>query len=302
MAAVIVHAGAYDIPDHEADPLREGCKKAAQEAHKALTEGKSAVDAVELAVCVLEDHPLMDAGHGSVLNAAGEVEMDAIITDGSSLNFGSVAGVRNISHPISLARMVMDDTPHVMLIGVGANLFAKEKGVPEVDPDELVTAEAKEAYQTFKQYSSVVDNVFNIDNHLGHDTVGAVAIDLCGNIAAGTSTGGISLKRVGRVGDCPLIGCGAIADSGVGGISCTGHGESIAKVLLAQRSLSTLQAKNGIDAEGALSESLGYMLDRVGGRGGAIMVTKEGCVARHYTTKGMAWASVSKTGQLDSGI
>ncbi len=141
--------------------------------------------------------------------------------------------------------MVMDDTPHVMLIGEGANLFAKEKGVPEVDPDELVTAEAKEAYQTFKQYSSVVDNVFNTDDNLGHDTVGAVAIDLHGNIAAGTSTGGISLKRVGRVGDSPLIGCGGVADNGVGGVSCTGHGESIAKVLLAQRSLSTLQAKNG---------------------------------------------------------
>ena len=164
----------------------------------------------------------------------------------ATLRFGAVAGVRDIANPISLARMVMEKTDHVMLIGRGANLFAQEMGVPAVTPEELVTPKVREEFQRFKKYSTVVGEVFNREDLQGHDTVGAVAIDLHGNIAAGTSTGGISLKRVGRVGDSPLIGSGAYADSSVGGVSCTGHGEAIAKVLLAQRALAVLQAKQGV--------------------------------------------------------
>lgn len=221
----------------------------------------------------------------------------------------------------------MEKSDHVMLVGSGANLFAKEMSVPEIDPFDLVSQEAKGEYERFKKYSTVVHDLFDVkknklpssshnDNpsdslggeseQLGHDTVGAVAIDLTGNIAAGTSTGGISLKRVGRVGDSPLVGSGAYCDNASGGVSCTGHGESIAKVLLAQHALTLLQSKRSDDSsslgESSLKQSLEYMLERVGGRGGMIMVTKEGDVAKCYTTKRMAWASVNKRGELESGL
>ena len=301
---------------------------------------------VEIAVKHLEDDPTFNAGHGSALNIAGEIEMDAIIMDGRTLGCGAVAGVRNIAHPVSLARMVMEMTNHIMLIGSGANKFAKEMGIPEVDPSELVSDYASQKWEEFRKYTSVVKEVFNDPNQpqatphpavgntatgtlpitshthptlpstpfcdhdqqhcdstseLGHDTVGAVAMDLQGNLAAATSTGGISLKRVGRVGDSPLVGCGAYCDDEVGSISCTGHSESIARVVLAQRALLQLNTDGGVsNPQKALEDSLEYMWRRVGGRGGMIMITKTGEIAKSFTTERMAWASVSHKGILES--
>ena len=217
-----------------------------------------------------------------------------------SLNYGAVGGVRDLSNPVSLARMVMEKTSHVMLIGEGANQFATEMGVPRVDPSELVTAEARKAWEEFDKYQTVVSEVFR-----GHDTVGAVAMDVKGNIAAATSTGGISLKMVGRVGDSPLIGAGAFADNHLGGVSCTGHGESIAKVLLAYRALTQLPSSDkceGVGLEEALVKSLEYMSERVGGHGGMIGISRNGVIAKHFTTSRMCWASVDKDGTLNSGI
>lgn len=221
-----------------------------------------------------------------------------------------MAGVRDLSHPISLARMVMEKTSHVMLIGEGANQFATEMGVPRVDSSELVTAEAKKKWEEFDRYAHVVSETFNVTasgKSSEHDTVGAVAMDLRGDLAAATSTGGISLKRVGRVGDSPLIGAGAYSDNSLGGVSCTGHGESIAKVVLAYRALSQLQSSGGggggnEDLEEALRASLGYMLERVGGRGGMIGISKNGTTAMHFTTPHMPWASVDKNGTMQSGV
>ena len=223
--------------------------------------------------------------------------------------------VRDISNPVSLARLVMDTTGHVMLAGEGANQFAAEMGVPKVDASELVTPEARRVWEEFSRYNSVVTEFFNAGGeegggNLGHDTVGAVALDISGNLAAATSTGGISLKRVGRVGDTPLIGAGACCDNDLGGVSCTGHGESIAKVLLAQRVLSQLKSGgNGGDSkegvaglQGACVKALGYMLERVGGRGGVIGISKSGEVAKHWTTVRMPWASVEQGGVTKSGI
>ncbi len=218
-----------------------------------------------------------------------------------SLNYGAVAGVRDISNPVSLARMVMEKTNHVMLT---------EMGVPKVNSSELVTPRAKKIWEESEKFKTVVSNVFNDKGHeetVGHDTVGAVAIDTEGNIAAATSTGGISLKRVGRVGDSPLIGAGAFSDNALGGVSCTGHGESIAKVLLAYRSLTQLSGNKECDSEGvgleeSLSESLGYMLERVGGQGGMIGISRSGVTAKHFTTLRMSWACVDKDGILNSGI
>lgn len=217
-----------------------------------------------------------------------------------------MAGVNVVSNPISLARLVMEKTHHIMLIGEGANQFAAEMGVPKVDSLELVTPKARKKWEEFR-FSNVVTEVFNKEHKegdLGHDTVGAVAMDLEGNFAAATSTGGIALKMVGRVGDSPLIGSGAFCDD-VGGVSCTGHGESIAKVVLAHRVLSQLRrcGENSVSSlEEAMREGLKYMLDRVGGRGGAIGIGRNGEISKYHTTSHMSWASVDAKGTRDSGI
>ncbi len=217
-----------------------------------------------------------------------------------------MAGVRDISNPVSLARMVMEKTNHVMLIGEGANQFATEMGV---DCSELVTAEARKEWEKFEKYEDIVSGFYNVEGNglLGHETVGAVATDAKGNIAAASSTGGISLKRVGRVGAVPLIGAGAFSDNALGGMACTGHGESMAKVLLAYRALTQLSGNKGRGSEGVgleevLSESLGYMLERVGGRGGMIGISRSGVTTKHFTTSHMPWASVDNDGTRKSGV
>jgi len=299
MASVIVHGGAYAIPDHLVAAKKSGVQNSAAIAHKALMEGKTALDAVEIAIRCLEDDPAFNAGHGGALNLQGEVELDAIIVDGRSLEFGAVAAVENIANPISLARMVMEKSDHVMLVGKGANIFAKELKIASVDPKELVSDFSKEELARLPIYNHVIDNSFT--NQAEHDTVGAVALDLHGNMAAGTSTGGITAKRVGRVGDSPLIGCGACCDNNIGGVSCTGHGEAIAKVTLASRVLNTLKT-DGCSPEEACKKSLEYMKNKVSGYGGVILISSDGYTAKAFSTKRMAWASVDKTGILNYGI
>lgn len=299
MATVIVHGGAYAIPDHLVAAKKGGVQTAAARAHKALMEGKTALDAVEIAIRYLEDDPVFNAGHGGALNTQGEVELDAIIVDGRSLEFGAVAAVENIANPISLARMVMEKSDHVMLVGKGANLFAEDLKVPSVHPKELVSDFNKEELAKQSVYNCVIDNSFM--NQAEHDTVGAVAIDLHGNMAAGTSTGGITAKRVGRVGDSPLIGSGACCDNEIGGVSCTGHGEAIAKVTLASRVLNTLKT-DGCSPDEACRKSLEYMKNKVSGYGGVIMISSDGYIGKAFSTKRMAWASVDKTSTLHCGI
>ena len=225
----------------------------------------------------------------------------------------------------------MEKTDHVMLIGQGANDFAKEMGVAQVEPEHLVTTEAKKEWKEYAKFNRVVSEVFNnpstcthqksnlpdqqqatveeaaLGHTHSHDTVGAVAMDVTGNIAAATSTGGISLKRVGRVGDTPLVGSGAYCDNEIGGASCTGHGEAIAMVVLAHRTLSLLQSsrKDGEHLPTAvevIERSLKFMLERTGGRGGVIMITNRGEIAKSFTTPRMCWASVDQNGILESGL
>ena len=306
MAAIIIHGGAapWAIAEERRQECVRGCEAAALAGYEVLKKGGSAFNAVEVAVNSLEDNPMFDAGHGSVMNAEGGVEMDAIIVDGKTLNFGGVACVKNIANPISLARLVMERTDHVWLVGPGANHFAAEMGVKEVDPSELVTKTAQEEYEAYYKYHSVVKDKFSSgvpSGQGGHDTVGAVAIDIYGNLAAGTSTGGITLKRPGRMGDSPIIGCGASCDNTIGGVSATGHGESIARVTLAQRILFNLSTCNGT-AKDVAEEGLEFMRSKVGGHGGVVGVTKSGELFKAFTTKSMAWASVDKNGKLNSGI
>ncbi|KAK3608611.1 hypothetical protein CHS0354_042609 [Potamilus streckersoni] len=203
---VIVHGGAWNIPDHLLKGSIEGAKASARAAYQILKTGGSALDAVVAAIRVLEDEVCFDAGTGSVLNSNGEVEMDALIMDGETLKAGCVACVQNIKNPIDLARLVMEKTEHVLLVGKGANQFAEEVEMKTVPMSELVTDEAMWEFENFKQYGNTVTQFFGRKDGLGHDTVGAVALDIRGNVACGTSTGGITAKRPGRVGDSPVVG------------------------------------------------------------------------------------------------
>lgn len=298
---ILIHGGAWAIPDHLAEASVDGVKTAAKVGYSVLEkENGTALDAVEAAICSLEDNPAFDAGTGAVLNLAGDVELDAIIMEGSELRTGSVACVQNIKNPVKLARLVMEKTDHVLLVGQGANIFAREMGVKEVPKTDLVTPEAVMYWERYSKYKVAVDDLFNNKIELeGHDTVGAVAIDRRGNVACGTSTGGITGKRVGRVGDSPVIGSGGYCDNTIGAASTTGHGESIMKVMLARHVLQNIET--GLSTQAAAEKSLEYMKQRVGGAGGVIAINNKGEVGKHFTTERMPWATISEK-SLEFGI
>ncbi|XP_030628114.1 isoaspartyl peptidase/L-asparaginase [Chanos chanos] len=285
---IVVHGGAWAIPDDISKASVDGVKNAARAGSVILRNGGSALDAVEKAVRTLEDDPVFDAGHGAVLNTNGEVELDAIIMDGGTLAAGAVSSVRNIANPVTLARAVMEKTDHVMLTDRGANLFAESIGFPSTATDALVTENERKEWEKFKKYIVGVKELFN--PKWGHDTVGAVALDSLGNVACATSTGGIRNKMVGRVGDSPIIGAGGYADNRSGAVSCTGHGEAILKVTLAR--LILFHMEQGKTAREAALTSLQYMVERVNGGGGAIVVSPTGDWAAKFNTERMAWAAV----------
>ncbi|XP_042358763.1 isoaspartyl peptidase/L-asparaginase [Plectropomus leopardus] len=287
-AVVVVHGGAWAIPDDLAEASVAGVKVAAREGFSVLKRGESAVDAVEAAVRALEDNTVFNAGHGAALNTDGEVEMDAIIMEGRTLASGAVSSVKNIPNPVSLARAVMEKTSNVMLTSTGANLFAESIGMATVPTDTLVTDYERREWEKRKNYVTGVTEDFNAQ--WAHDTVGAVAVDCAGNVACATSTGGIRNKMVGRVGDSPVIGSGGYADNCIGAVSCTGHGESILKVTLARLILSHIERGRSIEDSSQLS--LQYMGERVHGAGGAIVVSPSGQWAATFTTERMAWAAV----------
>lgn len=289
---IIVHGGAWSIPDELIDATLQGVQRAAQAGIKILMEGGSALDAVEAAINVMEDDPVFDAGTGSVLTESGTVEMDAMIMDGDTLEAGAVAGLRSVKNPVNLARGVMEETPHVMMIGEGAESLAEQLGLERTTQDKLVTEEARRDLERY--FSS---GHYGYD--LGHDTCGAVALDASRRVAAGTSTGGVTGKRVGRVGDVPIVGSGGYADSLVGGASATGHGESIMKVNLSR--LAAFHMEQGVHPQEAAEKALGYMLERVKGHGGLIAMNSEGEVGFYYTTPRMAWAYV-RDGEFRSGV
>jgi beta-aspartyl-peptidase (threonine type) len=309
MACVVVHGGAWAIPDSLVDASVKGVKLAADTAWTVLSSNGSALTAVEAAVRCLEDNPAFDAGKGSVLNEDGKVEMDAILMDGKDLRCGAVACVSGVPNPITLARLVMEKTDHVMLVGAGAERLWDDAGLERVSDTSLVTEEAKQEFHRFNRFNKAVSTLFNrqlSDNECkvpadgtGHETVGAVAVDSKGNVACATSTGGITGKLVGRVGDTPIIGAGAYCDNNVGAASTTGHGESIMKVTLARKALWLIEQKKS--PQEASHEVLTDMLTKVGGCGGIIIVTPEGRIGIHFTTKRMAWALRSEQ-QRTSGI
>ena len=289
---IIVHGGAWGIPDRLVEANLNGVEESVKAGWKILEADGSALDAVVAAVNVLEDNSSFDAGIGSVLTEDRTVEMDALIMDGSTLDAGAVAGLKDVRYPVNLARMVMEETTHVMMIGEGANKIADQFGLERITQEELVTEEARLEFAEWSEKAEYGDS-------FGHDTVGSVALDCDGNIAAATSTGGVTGKKVGRVGDVPLIGSGGYADNRVGGVSTTGHGESIMRVNLAKLVLTYMEM--GMHIQEASEKALGYMAVRVNGSGGLIALDTEGNIGYAFTTKRMVWASI-KEGKLETGI
>jgi len=279
--AVIVHGGAWKIPKGLEKPCLEGVEKAAKLAMNCLLDDNSALDSVETAVKCMEDNPTFDAGIGSVLNAEGEIELDAAIMDGKTLNAGAVAAVKNIKNPISLARRVMENSNHVFLVGEGANKFAELQGFEKFDG--LVV---KRELDRWKKLREKYRGTMKFSD--GNGTVGAVAMDAQGNIAAATSTGGIPFKLPGRVGDSCLIGCGLYADNMVGGVSATGYGESIIKIGLSKVVCELLG--KGLTAQKAAEEGVKILERKINGRGGVIVLDKKGNVGIFYNTPKMARA------------
>lgn len=276
---IIVHGGAGDLqPDDDPKSHLEGCLKAARAGHAVLVKGGSALDAVIAAVVALENDPLFNAGTGSALNADGEVECDAsVMTD--DLKAGAVAAVKGVANPIALARLVMEQTPHVLLVGDGAVRFARSRGVTLVDPTSMITERAR------KRWSRT-------------GTVGAVARDTHGRLAAATSTGGTTGKLPGRVGDTPLIGCGTYAAK-AGAASATGLGEAIIKATLTRWAVDQLAA--GQEAGHVAREAVAR-LPGAGGEGGLILLDAQGRVGCAFNTQRMSRAAIDPQGRESCGF
>jgi L-asparaginase / beta-aspartyl-peptidase len=290
--SLIVHGGAWNIPDVAVEDCRVGCRRALEAGWSVLTRGGSALDAVEAAIVVLEDDPAFDAGIGSHLNLDGRVQLDAIVMDGATLKAGAVAAVERIRNPIRLAREILESSEHMMLVGAGAEQFAREQGMVLCDPKDLILDRERVAWRRCREDKHAAE--FHVDHAMG--TVGAVAVDSSGAIVAGTSTGGTCCKHSGRVGDSPLIGCGCYADAEAGGVSCTGHGESIMRIVMAKAAVEFLRA--GKTPKETAEACMQLLRDRGHGTGGLIILDKNGEPGFAYTTQRMAFGYVAADGSF----
>ena len=302
--SLIVHGGAWDIPDEAVEACKSGCHRALAAGWSVLTRGGSALDAVEAAVVILEDDPVFDAGFGSHLNLDGRVECDAIVMNGATLRAGAVAALQHIRNPIRLARAVLENSPHMMLVAEGAERFAKQHGIPLCAPKDLVSPAEREAWSHCKGDKHAAAH------HRGHEqgTVGAVAMDRDGHLFAATSTGGTCCKLPGRVGDSPLIGCGCYADAQAGGVSCTGYGEAIMKIVMAKTAVDLLRrpatcvdspagvACNVSTANLAARDAVHYLAKRTHATGGLILLDRDGNPAFAFNTPRMAYGYVAPGG------
>src|SRR5580765_5462816 len=253
----------------------------------ALSKGGSALDAVEEAIVILEDDETFDAGRGSFLNREGKVQLDAFIMEGSTLRGGGVGGVERIRNPIRAARKILSESQHVYFVGEGAERFAAEHGIALCDNSELVIPREVERLSSYQAHAA--ENAPDLfAPAISHDTVGAVALDTEGNIAAGTSTGGTLNKAPGRLGDSSLIGCGCYADNESAAASTTGWGEPIMKLVLAKWTADRIAAGNL--PEWSAQEAMNYLKQRVNGHGGIIVLDAQGRIGIAHNTPRMAWA------------
>jgi L-asparaginase / beta-aspartyl-peptidase len=302
---LLVHGGAWAIPDDMLEAHEQGVFDALQAGYSLLERGASAVDAVEAAVTALENDATFDAGRGSFLTRDGRVQLDALLMDGATLRAGGVACVERLRNPIQAARLVLDASPHIYFVGQGAEEFAAAHGMPLIDNAELVlerervrlaAAQAKElaglpdltfAGEKFRDDKSPETAAPLDPREDSHDTVGAVALDEDGNIAAATSTGGTLNKAPGRVGDSSLIGCGCYADNQSAAVSLTGWGEPIMKLVLGKWAVDRVQL--GGSPEQVAPEAISYLHKRLGGHGGIILLAADGRYGLAHNTPRMAW-------------
>jgi len=287
------------------EDYRRGVREGLAAGWKVLQAGGAAIDAVEAAIVTLEEEPVLDAGIGSHLNRDGHVQLDAILMDGASLKSGAVAGVERIRNPIRLARLVLEQSEHMMLVGQGAEQFAREHGFPLCDPEELITEAARLDWQSMRKELRAREGAAERPS----GTVGAAALDANGSLVAGTSTGGTRGKYPGRVGDSPLIGCGCYADAEAGGISCTGYGEGIMKVVMAKmaadllrdpRVLTPHRKKRGAAtiAQAVADACIRILQHRAHATGGLILLDREGRPAAAFSTPRMAYGYVEEDGSF----
>jgi beta-aspartyl-peptidase (threonine type) len=294
---LVVHGGAWAIPDDMVEAHLNGVRNALAAGWKVLEGNGSALDAIEEAVVVLENDETFDAGRGSFLNRDGKVQLDAFIMDGATLRGGGVGCVERLRNPVRAARKILSDSPHVYFVGEGAERFAEEHGIPLCDNKELIIPREIARLREYQTHASEQPDLFAPT--ISHDTVGAVALDSTGNIAAATSTGGTLNKAPGRLGDSSLIGCGCYADNESAAASTTGWGEPIMKLVLAKWSADRVAAGN--QPEWVAQEAMNYLKQRVNGHGGIILLDARGRIGIAHNTPRMAWAL--KTGSLeDSGI
>jgi L-asparaginase / beta-aspartyl-peptidase len=289
---LVVHGGAWDIPDDMVEAHLNGVRNAAAAGWRVLERGGSALDAVEEAIVVLEDDETFDAGRGSFLNREGKVQLDAFIMDGATLRGGGVGCVERLRNPVRAARKILSDSPHVYFVAEGAERFAAEHGIALCRNEDLVIPREVERLREYQAQASKDGNDLfappTSHDMLSHDTVGAVALDRDGNIAASTSTGGTLNKAPGRLGDSSLIGCGCYADNLSAAASTTGWGEPIMKLVLAKWAADRVES--GSLPEWIAQEAMNYLKLRLNGHGGIILLDAQGRIGIAHNTPRMAWA------------
>ncbi len=309
--AFVIHGGAGVITRGSMTPEKEKEYKAKLEeallaGYKALQSGKTSLDAVEIAIRMLEDSPLFNAGKGAVFTAEGKNELDASIMDGKTLAAGAVAGLHHVKNPITLARAVMEKSPHVMMVGDGAEKFAKEQNIELVDEKYFWTQPRWDALQKIlqeeKDKRAATPKPKGMSENFGElpynkfGTVGAVALDKDGNLAAGTSTGGMTNKKYGRVGDAPIIGAGTYANNESCAISATGWGEFFIRLGVA-RDICSLMEYRAMPIQGAADLVIKQKLQKLGGDGGIIGLDKFGNIAISFNSEGMYRAYINSEGK-----
>lgn len=311
--AIVIHGGAGTILRKNMSPEMEAQYKATLEeaikvGHEILRNGGSSLDAVEKTINIMENSPLFNAGKGAVFTNEGKNELDASIMDGKTLKAGAIAGVTTVKNPINLARAVMEKSEHVMLVREGAEFFAKENGLELVNPayfytenryQSLLKAQEKDRIELDHSGGTSFYDPFIKDNKFG--TVGCVALDKNGNLAAGTSTGGMTNKKWGRVGDAPIIGAGTYANNNTCAVSATGWGEFFIRNVVAY-DISALMEYKGLSLEKAAEEVIQKKLTKLGGDGGIVAMDKDGNITMEFNTAGMYRAFIDTKGQLEIGI
>jgi len=289
---MVVHGGAWAIPDDMVEAHLHGVRNALGAGWRVLERGGAALDAVEEAVVIMEDDETFDAGRGSFLNRDGKVQLDALIMDGATLRAGGVGCVERVRNPVRAARKILSESPHVYFVAEGAEKFAAQHGIPLCNNDDLIIPREVERLREYQREAAQHGNDLfapsSDDVTISHDTVGAVALDLEGNIAAATSTGGTLNKAPGRLGDSSLIGCGCYADNSSAAVSTTGWGEPIMKLVLAKWTADRVSAGNL--PEWAAQEAMNYLKQRLHGHGGIIVLNSRGQFGIAHNTPRMAWA------------